>query len=578
MLDVLLRGGAIVDGTGAPRRRTDVGIRDGRIVLDTEGEDAARVVDIDGLVVTPGYVDIHTHYDAQLLWDPLATPSPQHGVTTVIGGNCGFTIAPLGDPADIDYIMRMMARVEGMPLDSLRAGPAWDWHSFGDWLQRLDGRIGVNAGFLVGHSTLRRVAMGDDAVGKSASPEQIATMVALAHDAMSAGALGVSSSLGEAHTDGDGNPVPSRAASPEELLALAAAVRDHHGTTLEFIAAMGEIGADRIALMTDMSLAADRPLNWNLLGSLSPTEVYEQQLTSCDHAAEHGALVIALTLPDLMRMRAHRVIEDMPGWRETVVLPPEERRRAIQDPEVRSRLRDGAAEASRRGLGAMTDWDLLEIAEIPAGADPALADLAGHSIADIARDRGTDPVDVLIDVVLPDRLPLTLVFPSLVPSLGRSDESWQVRAGVWADDRTVLGGSDAGAHVDLMCHANYTTMLLGESVRERGLLTLEEAVHQLSDVPARLYGLSGRGRVADGWHADLVVLDPDQVGSGPNQVRHDMPAGGERLYAEGRGLAHVFVNGREIVTDDQLVGDVGGTLLRSGRDTETVTVPGNAPR
>jgi N-acyl-D-aspartate/D-glutamate deacylase len=578
VLDVLLRGGEVVDGTGAPRRRADVGIREGRIVLANPGEDAARVVDIDGLVVTPGYVDIHTHYDAQFLWDPLATPSPLHGVTTVIGGNCGFTIAPLGDEGDVDYIMRMMARVEGMPLDSLRAGPAWDWHTFGEWLDRLEGRIGVNAGFLVGHSTLRRVAMGDAAVGGRATPEQTAAMVALAHEAMAAGALGVSSSLGEAHTDGDGNPVPSRAASHEELLALAAAVRDHPGTTLEFIAAMGEIGADRIALMAEMSLAADRPLNWNLLGSLSPTEVYEQQLTSCDYARDRGAVVVALTLPDLMRMRAHRVIEDLPGWREVVALPTEERRRAVADPDVRQRLRDGADEATRRGLGAMTDWDLLEIAEVPAGADPAAAGLAGRSISEIAAARGTDPVDVLIDVVLPDRLPLTLVFPSLVPSLGRSDESWRVRAGVWNDDRTVLGGSDAGAHVDLMCHANYTTALLGESVRDRGLLTLEAAVRELTDVPARLYGLRERGRVADGWHADLVVLDPARVGTGPNQVRHDMPAAGERLFAEGRGLAHVFVNGREIVTDDQLIGDVGGTLLRSGRDTETVTVPGNAPR
>ena len=185
---------------------------------------------------------------------------------------------------------------------------------------------------------------------------------------------------------------------------------------------------------------------------------------------------------------------------------------------------------------------------------------------------------MLIDVVLPDRLPLTLVFPSLVPSLGRTDESWQVRAGVWADDRTVLGGSDAGAHVDLMCHANYTTALLGESVRERGLLTLEAAVRELTEVPARLYGLRERGRVQEGWHADLVVLDPERVGTGPNQVRHDMPAGGERLYAEGRGIEHVIVNGREIVTSDQFTGNLGGQLLRSGVDTETVTVPGNAPR
>ena len=571
VLDVVLRGGDVVDGTGVPRRRADIGVRGGRVVATgTVDEDATRTISVDGLVVAPGFVDLHTHYDAQVLWDPMCTPSPLHGVTTVVGGNCGFTIAPLGDAGDVDYVMRMMARVEGMSIDALRAGPAWEWRTFGEWLDRIDGRLGVNAGFLVGHSTMRRLVMGDAAVRDAATPEQIAAMVALAHDAMSSGALGVSSSLGEAHTDGDGNPVPSRAASHEELLALARAVRDHEGTTLEFIAAMGEIGADRIELMTDMSLAANRPLNWNLLGSLSPTEVYEQQLTSCDHATERGAHVVALTLPDLMRLRASRILDDLPGWRDVIALGPDERRRAVADPATRATLRAGAEEAARRGLGAIAQPELLEIADAPAGSKA----LIGRSIADVAAERGADPVDVLIDVVLPDRLPLTMVFPSLVPSLGRSDEGWQVRAGVWRDDRTVLGGSDAGAHADLMCHANYTTMLLGESVRDRALLTLEEAVRQLTDVPARLYGLRHRGRIAEGWIADLVVFDPARVGSAPAQVRHDLPGGGERLYAEAQGVEHVLVNGREIVAGGRLTGDLPGTLLRSGRDTDTVTVPG----
>ena len=570
-LDVVLRGAQIVDGTGSARYRGDVGVRDGRIVLgDAAGDAAAHVIDADGLVVAPGFVDIHTHYDAQILWDPYCSPSPLHGVTTVIGGNCGFTIAPLAEE-HVDYVMRMMATVEGMPLDALQAGPAWDWNSFGEWLDRIDGHVGVNAGFLVGHSTMRRVVMGDDAVGGASTPAQVAAMVQLAHESMRSGALGVSSSLGEAHTDGDGNPVPSRASSHDELLALAGAVRDHPGTTLEFIAAMGEIPSDRIELMADMSLAADRPLNWNILGSLSPTEVYEQQLTSCDRAAEKGARVLALTLPDLMRLRASRVLETMPGWREVAALPDEERRRAVADPDTRARLRAGAAEAANRGLAAVTQFDLLEIADAPAGSE----DLIGKSVAEVAVERAADPVDVLIDVVLPERLPLTTVFPSVVPSLGRSDEGWQVRAGLWRDPRVVLGGSDAGAHIDLMCHANYTTALLGESVRDRGLLSLEEAIYQLTDVPARLYGLSERGRIVDGWRADLVVFDPETIGTCPTVVLDDLPGGGERLFAEARGIAHVFVNGTELVTGGAVTGATPGTVLRSGVDTETVTVPGN---
>jgi N-acyl-D-aspartate/D-glutamate deacylase len=487
----------------------------------------------------------------------------------VIGGNCGFTLAPLGDDADVDYVMRMMARVEGMSIDALQAGATWDWHTFGEWLDRVDGRLGLNAGFLVGHSTVRRCVMGE-AAHDASTQEHLDAMVASVHEAMASGALGVSSSLGEAHTDGDGDPVPSRAASRDELLALARAVRDHDGTTLEFIAAMGEIPDDRIELMTEMSLAANRPLNWNLLGSLSATEVYEQQLTSCDHARARGARVVALTLPDLMRMRADRVLEDLPGWRDIVGLEAAARRRAIADPDVRARLRAGAAEAVRRGLGAVARPELLEIADAP----PDAAGLVGRSIAEVADERGADPVDILIDVVLPDRLPLTMVFPSLVPSLGRSDEGWRMRARVWRDDRTVLGGSDAGAHADLMCHANYTTMVLGESVRERGLLTLEEAVQQLTDVPARLYGLRGRGRVADGWIADLVLFDPDAVGSGTPHLVRDLPAGGERLSVDARGIESVYVNGREVVARGRRTGELAGTLLRSGRDTETVTVPG----
>jgi N-acyl-D-aspartate/D-glutamate deacylase len=570
VLDVVLRGGTVVDGTGAPGRRADVGIRGRRIVAVGDlDEPARRTVDADGLVVAPGFVDIHTHYDAQVLWDPWCTPSPLHGVTTVIGGNCGFTIAPLA-PEHRDYVMRLMARVEGMSMAALEAGPDWDWRTFGEYLDRVDGTLGVNAGFLVGHSTLRRLVMGE-AAHDAATPEQIAAMATRARAAMREGALGFSSSWGEAHTDGDGAPVPSRCATREELLALAAAAGEVPGTTLEFIAAMGEIPDDRIELMADMSLAANRPLNWNLLGSLSPTEVYEQQLTSCDRAAEKGARVVALALPDLMRMRAGRVLDDLPGWRDVVQQSPDDRRRAIIDPAVRARLHEGAAEAARRGLGAIARPELLEIADAPPGREH----LVGRSVADVAAERGADPIDVLIDVVLPDRLPLTMVFPSLVPSLGRSDAAWEARGAVWRDERTVLGGSDAGAHADLMCHANYTTALLGESVRERGLFTLEAAVRELTEVPARLYGLRERGRVAEGWFADLVVFDPSTVGTGPTSVRHDFPAGAERLYNEGVGIAHVFVNGEEAVAGGAFTDARTGELLRSGVSTETVGVPGH---
>ncbi len=223
MVDLVLRGGTVIDGTGAPSRRADVAIDAGRIVgvgrIDDTGR---REIDVDGRAVAPGFIDPHTHYDAQVLWDPAATPSSLHGVTTVIGGNCGFTIAPMG-PNDVDYLIPMLARVEGMPERSLRAGFEVTWSSFGEWLDRLEHNVGVNAGFLAGHSAIRRVVMGDDAVGQVATSAQLDAMVALLHDCLAAGALGLSTTRGQAHNDHHGNPVPSRFASDDEILALCAA-------------------------------------------------------------------------------------------------------------------------------------------------------------------------------------------------------------------------------------------------------------------------------------------------------------------------------------------------------------------
>jgi N-acyl-D-aspartate/D-glutamate deacylase len=565
MLDLLLRGGTLVDGTGGPRRVADVGVRDGRIVeVGHVDEPAIRTIDVTGKVVCPGFIDLHTHYDAQLLWDPTASPSPLHGVTTVLGGNCGFSIAPLG-AAHADYVKRMMAVVEGIPIDALEGGGLWDWVSFGDYLDRLDRGIAVNAGFLVGHSTVRRIVMGDAATSDAATAEQLALMVRLVEDSVTQGALGFSSSLGEGHVDGDGKPVPSRAAALEEFVALSAALRTHPGTTLEFIPTVGPIPQERMELMADMSLAADRPLNWNLLGSLASEEIYEQQLRASDVAAAKGAHVIALTLPDLMRMRAGNVLPGLPGWKDVLELDEAGRRGAVANPATRAALRSGAEQVADKAMGVLADFRLMEV------ADPGSA-WVGRSLGEIAEARGTDVIDVLIDVVLPDKLTLFLVLPSLTPSLGRSDEGWGVRVSVWKDPRVMLGGSDAGAHLDLMCHANYPTVVLGEVVRERRLLSLEEAVEMMTDRPARHYGLRHRGRVVDGWLADLVVFDPETVGSGPPEVRRDLPGGGERLFAESRGVEHVFVGGREVVTGGVLTDERPGTVLRSGRDTESVTL------
>ncbi|BCQ08667.1 amidohydrolase [Mycobacterium heckeshornense] len=571
MLDLLVRDADIVDGTGAPARRGAVGVKDGLIAAVGDIDElASKTVDAQGLTLAPGFVDLHTHYDAQLFWDPTASPSVQHGVTTIFGGNCGFTLAP-ATAEQQDYLTRMLARVEGMPLDALRAGLDWRWSSFGDWLNRLEGHISVNAGFLVGHSALRLAAMGEDAVGGQASDEQIKRMVELLEEALAEGALGLSTSQSHTHNDGSGRPVPSRAASRDELVALATGVRGHPGTTLEAIVpgCLSGFTDDEIALLTDMSLAADRPLNWNVLGvSAANPAGHTAQLRASEVAAQRGGRVVALTLPHTMTIRLSFltgfVLDGFPGWRETMHLPVPERLKALADPQVRRRLNEGAQSEEAGVLRGLSHWERLIVVETFA---PENADATGRSVGEVAAARGAEPFDTLCDIVVADEL-RTGLSP---PSTGDDAADWRVRAQVWRHPHAVIGGSDAGAHLDMMCGAIYTTSLLGRGVRDYQVVTLEEAVRLITDVPARLYGLRHRGRISPGWHADLVLFDPASVDHGPERTRYDLPAGAPRLVADARGISSVWVGGVEVCRDGAPTGAMPGTVLRSGRDTDTVT-------
>jgi N-acyl-D-aspartate/D-glutamate deacylase len=570
VLDLLIRDAEIVDGTGAPARRGDVGISDGRIAAVGDINDlAAKTVDAQGQTLAPGFVDLHTHYDAQLFWDPTASPSIQHGVTTVFGGNCGFTLAPVVADQQ-DYLTRMLARVEGMPLDALRAGLDWQWSSFGDWLKRFDGHIAVNAGFLVGHSALRLAAMGEDAVGGLATPAQVDRMVALLHEALADGGIGFSTSQSQTHNDGSGEPVPSRSASRDELLALAAGVREHPGTTLEAIipGCLQGFTDDEVALLTEMSIAADRPLNWNLLGvSAANPAGHQRQLHASEVAAERGGRVVALTLPHAMKIRLSFltgfVLDGLPGWRDIMHLPVPERLAALADPAVRRRLNDGAQSKEAGMLRGLANWERLIIVETFAREN---ADATGHSVGQVAAARGGEPFDTLLDIVIADELRT-----GLTPApFGDDAADWRLRAEVWRSPHAVIGGSDAGAHLDMMCGAIYTTSLLGHGVREHQVVTLEEAVRLLTDVPARLYGLAQRGRITPGWHADLVLFDPATIDHGPERTRYDLPAGAPRLVADAHGITSVLVGGVEVCRDGVATGALPGTVLRSGRDTHTV--------
>jgi N-acyl-D-aspartate/D-glutamate deacylase len=531
-------------------------------------EPARRALDIDGLAVAPGMIDIHTHYDAQLCWDPYATPSVLHGITTVIGGNCGFSLAP-SEPEDHEYLARLLSRVEGMPLASLVEAVPWDWRSFGDYLDRMEGKLGVNAGFFVGHTAIRRRVMGADGE-RIATESELAAMLQLFHEGLAAGGLGFSTSVSQTHNDAEGRPVPSRFANRQEMVSFARATGEHPGTTLEIVPPPGAFSDDHVELMIAMSAAADRPINWNLINvSTAIADATAQRLAAADSAAQRGACIVALVLPDSSAMRLNFVsgflIDALPGFDLLFELPPAERLQVLASPPARLLLRRAGATEPGKALYYITDWGGLTIGQTFAAVNDGLT---GRTVRDIAAERAVDPFDALLDVVVADELRTVLV----TPYRGNDDASWKLRQDAVRDRRTIPGGSDSGAHLDMLDTFTLATRLLGPAVRERGMVELEEAVHLMTGVPAGLYGMKDRGRVTEGAWADLLVFDPDRIDAGPVHVRNDLPAGAPRLYGAAVGVHHVFVNGEEVVCGKELTDALPGRTIRSGRDTTTVTV------
>ena len=573
MLDIKITGGTIIDGTGAEPRRADVGIRDGRLVAIGEVDEEAReTIDATGEIVCPGFIDVHTHYDAQVFWDGTLSPSSNHGVTTVFAGNCGFSIAPLSPEAG-SYLMRMLARVEGMPLESLQEGVPWDWKSFGEYLAKLDGNLSINAGFMVGHSAIRRVVMGERAVGHEASADELEQMKQLLSDSLAEGGIGFSSTISVTHNDGEGEPVPSRHASREELVELARVCSNHEGTALEFLPGVPPFNDDQKRLMADLSLAANRPLNWNvLIANGQDAALNENQLDASDFARSQGAEVLALTVPQSLTVRLNFVtgfvLDALNGWDEFFKHSIEERKAILADPVSRKEL----AEKALRGEGVMANLARWERMTIHEAFTPATKQYEGRTVGEIAAEQGAEPFDALVEILLADDLRTSL----MPASFGEDEESWQLRGRLWKDDRTIIGASDAGAHLDMIDTFAQTTQVLGRGVREFGLLSLEEAIHQLTQVPAELYGMRERGVLREGWIADVTVFDAETVGTGPTYTRADLPAGASRLYADANGIQHVFVNGVQVIRDGKHTEARPGTVLHSGRDTYSVTVPGGS--
>ena len=561
MADLVFRGALLCDGGGGEAARGDLAVRGDRIAAVGRVPQRGDVeLDAAGLVLAPGFIDVHTHYDCQLFWDPSASPSPWHGVTTVVMGNCGFTIAPCRE-ADRDVLMRLLLFVEGMPLETLQAGIAWAWEDFDGYLGALERRgVGPNVAAFVGHSAVRYRVMGRAALERAASAEERVRMADLVRAGMAAGAIGWSTSLSPTHFFGDGTPAPSRLADEEELLALAAVLREVGRGVIE-LAPKSTIGppADKAAeqhFFAELARASGGVVSWAPLHESPFAPGAARQVL--DEAAEFQAR--GLTVVPQVGCRPLEVRFDLlepafylgnnPFWREIMARPRAERRRLFGMPEFRAEV------GRQRGFvaGLTRSWDQL-YCRLPASASTAR--WQDRSVVEIATAQGTPPLDAFLDLVIEDDLATQWGVVLL-----NGDE--KAVAELIRHPAGLLALSDAGAHVDTLCDQGFTTSLLGRFVRELGALRLEDAVRLLTSVPAERYGIRGRGRLTAGYAADLVLFDPTRVATRPTQVVHDLPGGQRRLLQGAEGVEYVFVNGEPLVERTVPVDRRPGRVLRGG--------------
>lgn len=559
-LDLVVRGGQVVDGTGLPGYTADVAVRDGRIVkIGRVTEPARRVLDADGLTVTPGFIDVHTHYDVQLDWDPLATPSSWHGTTTVLTGNCGFSLAP-ARPDDVDWLAGMLSRVEGMSRAALRAGLQFRGGGFGDYWRRFDGRIGINVASYVGHSAVRRWVMGDAASTRHATAAEIAAMQELVRAALREGAIGFSTSQLDIHVGEDGREVPSNHAAREEIVALAAVLAEFDRGALEIIPRSFGAGYDEAdrQLLLDMYRVSGRPIELNVLLPTPDNPLsWQQTLDFVRAAAARGVrLHPQFTTNELglhLKLADTFVFDEMPAWRAALTAPEPARSRQLRDPAVRARL---AAEFDAPGRAAAFGWDVLEV---EATRDAANAAWIGKTVAALAAERGGAPLDAFLDCSLAEDLQTQ--WQTRLTDVAVEFIRHVVRAGI-GEPFVMAGSSDGGAHLASFVGADYTTRLLTDWVPEA--LSFEQAVWRLSGMPATVHALRDRGFLREGAWADLLVLDRVALRAGRARLARDFPAGSERYVVDAEGYRAVIVNGTPVLEDGRPTGALPGHVLRGG--------------
>ena len=556
MDDLLIRGAMLFDGSGAEPVRADLAVRGGRIraIGGALPVNATRVIDADGLALMPGIIDSHTHFDAQVTWDPYVRPSPALGVTTAVIGNCGFTIAPCR-PADRELIMRNLTQVEGMSLEVLRQGIRWEFETFAEYLAQLRRRgSAVNLAAYVGHSSLRTWVMGAAAAEREASADEIAQMAALVREAMDAGAVGLASSTSPAHNGAGGLPMPSRLASDAEHLALIEAMA-HRGGGVYMVTKGGQMP---VALLEEMAARSGRPVMIAALlhNGTNPGAVFAD-LDAISAANTRGRTLIGqvsccpLTME--FTLASPYPVEGLASWQPALGQQGEALAAVLRDPSFRDGVRaELRASATFRLFNG--EWDKVHVVEVVRAEHRALEQ---RSLADLARERNADPLDVMLDLALAENL--ATIFTA---QLLNSDEAAVGR--LLTHPHSIVSLSDAGAHLTFFTDAGFGLHLMGHWVRERGVMGLPEAVRRLTSQSAQLFGLPGRGLLREGCAADLLLFDPATVGRAPKQRVFDLPGGAPRLHTDALGVHGVWVNGAQVA-------DARGLIAQAPLAGELVT-------
>jgi N-acyl-D-aspartate/D-glutamate deacylase len=557
--DLIIKNGKIIDGSGIPGFHADVAVSGERIVeIGQVSGDARRVLDADGLVVSPGIIDNHTHYDAQVTWDPLCTFSCYHGVTTVVMGNCSLALAPAHEE-DREMLASVLSHVEAIPLEAIRAGVTWSWETIPQYLDTLDQRLGINVASLIGHSAVRRYVMGEASQERHATDAEVAAMKAIVREGIEAGAVGVSFERNLRHFDWNGRLAPTNVASDAEIFAVAGVVDEVGRGVIQF-------GGDR-KLGAQVAKTSRCPVFYgNITQQAVAPNRWRDQLTEAENMMRQGHRAYQFVMPrpgDLRyTLKTAQHFDAMPSWKPVMLLPLDKRKQAFRNAEVRAKLHLEAVETPHSGrAGDFTRrWDLQFVFQ---PALPKNQHLKGKSVAEIARDQGKDVLDVFLDLALEEELETEFERREV-----NSDEA--AMTALLTSPYTIIGQSDGGAHVVFRTDYSYSTYLLSHWVREKGIMSLEEAIRKLTFVPASLFGLFDRGLVRPGMAADLMVFDPETIAPLEPGEAQDLPGGAKRRKQLAEGIEWTVVNGQVLLEKGKHTGVYPGKVARNLRPAETI--------